>query len=55
MCVSCSTTVKTHDGKLYCRACHTKSFGLKGYGYGQGAGVLATNSQQGTGMYDYIW
>jgi len=39
-----STTVAEHDGSLYCKSCHGKNFGPKGYGYGQGAGVLSTDS-----------
>ena len=27
--------------KAYCRSCHGKNFGIHGYGYGQGAGVLS--------------
>lgn len=36
-----STTVADHEGTIFCKACHKKKFGLKGYGYGQGAGTLA--------------
>ena len=28
------------DGEIYCRGCYVASFGLAGYGYGQGAGTL---------------
>ncbi|XP_046861200.1 cysteine and glycine-rich protein 1-like [Xenia sp. Carnegie-2017] len=36
-----STTLAMHDEKPYCHSCHTKNFGIHGYGYGQGAGVLS--------------
>ena len=36
-----STTMAESNGKLYCRACHGKNFGPKGFGYGGGAGTLA--------------
>ena len=29
-----------HGGKIYCKGCHGKQFGPKGYGYGGGAGTL---------------
>jgi len=52
MCFKCtqcnklleSTTVAEHDGTLYCKSCHGKQFGTKGYGYGQGAGVLSMDT-----------
>jgi len=61
MCFSClvckkgldSTTLADKDGEIYCRSCHSKSFGIKGYGFGGGAGVLSMdgppkeNKQQG--------
>lgn len=33
-----------HDSTLYCKPCHTRQFGLKGYGYGGGAGTLASEA-----------
>ena len=33
-----------HEGVLYCKSCHTRQFGLKGYGYGGGAGTLASEA-----------
>ncbi|KAK7884262.1 hypothetical protein WMY93_027385 [Mugilogobius chulae] len=44
-CATCgkgleSTTLADKDGEIYCKACYAKSFGPKGFGYGQGAGAL---------------
>ncbi|XP_052064946.1 muscle LIM protein 1-like isoform X9 [Mytilus californianus] len=57
MCFKCglcnklleSTTVAEHEGRVYCKGCHGKKFGPKGYGFGQGAGALSmeTGSQFG--------
>ncbi len=33
-----------HESKLYCKSCHVRQFGLKGYGYGGGAGTLASEA-----------
>ena len=33
-----------NEGKLFCQPCHRRNFGLKGYGYGGGAGVLASEA-----------
>jgi len=39
-----STTVNDGpDGEIYCRSCHSGKFGLKGYGFGQGAGTLISD------------
>ena len=35
-----SDTVANQENDLYCKSCHRKKFGLKGYGYGGGAGTL---------------
>jgi cysteine/glycine-rich protein len=40
-----STTVNDgHDGDIYCRADYNAKFGMKGYGFGQGAGTLMSVS-----------
>jgi cysteine/glycine-rich protein len=39
-----STTVTEHEGSLYCKSCHGKNYGPKGYGFGQGAGVLSMDA-----------
>ena len=39
-----STTCAEHDGKVYCKNCHSKKFGPKGYGFGGGAGALSTET-----------
>ena len=32
------------DGNIYCRACYGARFGMRGYGFGSGAGTLTTVS-----------
>ncbi len=42
-----STTVNDgHDGDIYCRADYNAKYGMKGYGFGQGAGTLMSVSDQ---------
>ena len=40
-----SSTVAEHQGKIYCKGCHGKNFGPKGYGYGGGAGTLTNTGK----------
>ena len=42
-----STTVAGHMGKIYCKNCHGKQFGPKGYGYSAGGSGLATETASG--------
>lgn len=35
-----STNCSEHENELYCQICHGRKFGIKGYGFGQGAGTL---------------
>lgn len=42
-----SSTMAEHGGDLYCKACHTRSFGTSGYGYGIGAGTLSSEKKDG--------
>jgi uncharacterized protein YbaR (Trm112 family) len=35
-----STTVAEHEGEVYCKQCHGRKYGIKGYGFGGGAGAL---------------
>ena len=39
-----STTCAEHEGMIYCKGCHGKKFGPKGYGFGGGAGALSTET-----------
>lgn len=35
-----STNCAEHESELFCRNCHGRKFGIKGYGFGAGAGAL---------------
>ena len=39
-----STNVAPHEGDVFCKNCHGKQFGPKGYGFGMGAGTLSMDS-----------
>jgi len=39
-----SHTVAEHEGEVYCKSCHGKKFGPKGYGFGGGAAGLSTDT-----------
>lgn len=39
-----STNCAEHEGELYCKNCHGRKFGPKGYGFGGGAGCLSMDS-----------
>lgn len=49
MCFKCglcgklldSTNCTEHEGELFCKVCHGRKFGPKGYGFGGGAGCLS--------------
>ncbi|CAF4268949.1 unnamed protein product [Rotaria socialis] len=38
------TTVSEHDGDLYCKQCYTRKFGIRGVGFGIGAGALGMDT-----------
>ncbi|XP_063726799.1 muscle LIM protein 1-like [Symsagittifera roscoffensis] len=50
-CLKCKTCSKKleiggmndHEGDIYCQQCHRKNFGVRGYGYGIGAGSLTSD------------
>ncbi len=43
-----STTVNDGpDGNIYCKGCYGARFGVRGYGFGAGAGTLTTVSLDG--------
>ena len=39
-----STTVAEHEGEVFCKGCHGRKFGPKGYGFGGGAGALSMDA-----------
>ncbi|XP_034825773.1 muscle LIM protein 1-like isoform X5 [Maniola hyperantus] len=52
MCFKCglcqklldSTNCTEHEGELFCKMCHARKFGPKGYGFGGGAGCLSMDA-----------
>nr|XP_046486643.1 muscle LIM protein 1-like isoform X3 [Neodiprion pinetum] len=52
MCFKCglcsklldSTNCSEHENELYCKNCHGRKFGPKGYGFGGGAGCLSMDA-----------
>jgi len=52
MCFKCglcnklleSTNVAEHEGEVFCKNCHGRKFGPKGYGFGGGAGCLSMDT-----------
>jgi len=38
------TTVAEHDGDIYCKQCYTRKFGIRGVGFGIGAGALGMDT-----------
>ncbi|PSN56165.1 Muscle LIM protein Mlp84B [Blattella germanica] len=36
-----STNCAEHEGELFCKVCHARKYGPKGYGFGGGAGCLS--------------
>lgn len=50
MCFTCNdcnktlsaTTLAEHDNQVYCKACHSKNFGPKGFGFGGGGAIMHT-------------
>ncbi|XP_071831044.1 cysteine and glycine-rich protein 1-like isoform X2 [Apostichopus japonicus] len=54
-CFACNTgldsnNVNPHEAELYCKKCHGRKFGIKGYGFGQGAGSLCMDEGERQGM-----
>ncbi|KAK3251644.1 hypothetical protein CYMTET_39027 [Cymbomonas tetramitiformis] len=51
MCFTCTDCNKTlsavtlaeHGNQVYCKACHSKSFGPKGFGFGNGGAIMHTS------------
>lgn len=39
-----STNCAEHENELYCKNCHGRKYGPKGYGFGGGAGCLSMDT-----------
>jgi hypothetical protein len=39
-----STNCTEHEGELFCKVCHARKYGPKGYGFGGGAGCLSMDT-----------
>ena len=39
-----STNCAEHNKELYCKLCHGRRYGPKGYGFGGGAGALSMDT-----------
>ncbi len=52
------TTVSEHDGDLYCRHCYNRKYGIRGVGFGIGAGALGMDTGErfgNTQSLSYVW
>jgi len=49
-----STNSNEHDNELFCRVCHARKFGPKGYGFGGGAGALSMDTGAHLGNTDSV-
>lgn len=53
-------TLAEHDGDIYCKQCYTRKFGIRGVGFGIGAGALGMDSGERFGntqsqLYVYLF
>lgn len=39
-----STTLAEHEGNVYCKQCYSRKFGIRGVGFGVGAGALGMDT-----------
>ena len=49
-----STNANEHENELFCRVCHARKFGPKGYGFGGGAGALSMDTGAHLGNTDTV-
>jgi len=49
-----STNANEHESELFCRVCHARKFGPKGYGFGGGAGALSMDTGAHLGNTDSV-
>ncbi|CAG0894869.1 unnamed protein product [Cyprideis torosa] len=49
-----STNCAPHDDKLFCKNCHGRKYGPKGYGFGGGAGSLSMDQGEQFGNQEGV-
>jgi len=49
-----STNCAEHEGEVFCKMCHGRKYGPKGYGFGGGAGCLSMDKGEHLGNAEAV-